>query len=344
MNSYERCMAAINWQKPDRVPVIPQNSDMSIQHADYSFIEASKDGEMIADALIKSYKEYGFDGIMLGPDAAVLAEAAGCETVYRHDDPPAIIGHALESLDDVDKLKPLDIYKDGRMKEWIKATKIIKKELGDKVFLITRADQGSFGMAALLYGMDKLAIELAMGEKKEQIIQLMEYGLKCHTDFARALKEAGADMTTCGDSYCGPGLIGPAYYTEYSFPFEKRAVEIIEGEIKLPYSIHICGDTNAIHDIWPKTGATMFEVDHMTDIVSLRKTTLGKTTLLGNLDTAMLCNGTPEDVEKAVTELFDIMLPESGFILSSGCSMSGNSSPELLAKMVECAKKFGQYK
>ena len=49
-------------------------------------------------------KKYKFDGLMLGPDAAILAEAAGCEAAYRETDPPAIVGHALENLDDVDKL------------------------------------------------------------------------------------------------------------------------------------------------------------------------------------------------------------------------------------------------
>lgn len=343
MNGFERCAAALSWQTPDRVPVIPQNSDMAIQHAGFSMIDASKDGEMIAEALIKAQREFGFDGIMLGPDAAILGEAIGCRTEYRHDDPPGIVAPFLDSLDDLDRLQPLDILNDGRMKEWLKATKIIKKELGDSVFLITRADQGAFDIAALLLGMENLSIELATGENKEKIHRLLEYGWNCHIAFAAAIKDAGAHMTTCGDSYSGPTLIGPAKYKEYSFPYEKRAVQEIENKIGISYSIHICGDTNGIHDIWPDTGATMFEVDHLTDILSLRKTTLGKTTLMGNLDTSMLCIGQPEDVETACKELLDIMLPESGFILSSGCSMSGNSSDELLAVMVECAEKYGRY-
>ena len=343
MNCFERVNAALSWQKPDRVPVIPQNSDMAMQHAGYSLIEGSHSGEMLADALIQSQKEYGFDGIMLGPDAAILAEAAGCKTEYRENNPPAIIGHAIEDLDEVDNLKPIDIQKDGRMHAWIEATKILKKEYGDSIFIISRADQGAFDMAALIYGMDKLSIELAMKTKPEQVRKLLEYGLDCHVRFADALKEAGADMVTCGDSYSGPTLIGPQYYEEYSFPYEVRAVEQIEGEIGIPYSIHICGETDAIHDIWPKTGAKMFEVDHLTDIKSLRRATLGKTAILGNLDTVLLCNGTPAEVEADAKELIEFMMPDSGFILSSGCSMSGNSSKELLHTLVESAKKYGIY-
>lgn len=344
MNCYERCAAAISWEKPDRVPVIPQNSDMAMQHAGYSLVEGSHDGEMLADALMKSQKEYKFDGIMLGPDAAILAEAAGCETAYRIDNPPAIIGHVLKDLDDVDKLKPVDILKDGRMHAWIKATRILKKEYGNSLFIISRADQGAFDMAALLFGMDKFSMELALQSNPSQVHKLLEYGLDIHVRFAAALKEAGADMVTCGDSYSGPALIGPAYYKEYSFPYEKKAVQKIEKEIGIPYSIHICGNTDAIHDIWPETGATLFEVDHLTNIENLRKSTLGRNAIIGNLDTWLLCTGTPGEVEKACKELIELMMPDSGFILSSGCSMSGNSSPELLHVMVESAKKYGVYK
>jgi MtaA/CmuA family methyltransferase len=229
------------------------------------------------------------------------------------------------------------------MHAWIEATKILKKEYGDSLFIISRADQGAFDMAALLFGMDKLSMELAMQTNTEQIHKLLEYGLDCHVRFAAALKEAGADMVTCGDSYSGPTLIGPKLYKEFSFPYEVKAVQQIEGEIGIPYSIHICGETDGIHDIWPETGAAMFEVDHLTDIRSLRNATMGKTTIMGNLDTELLCSGTPAEVEEASKELIGLMMPESGFILSSGCSMSGNSSRELLHVMVESAKKYGKF-
>ena len=48
MTPYERCMAALNWKKPDRVPVIPQNSDHAIHLAGYDMIEASKESKKLA--------------------------------------------------------------------------------------------------------------------------------------------------------------------------------------------------------------------------------------------------------------------------------------------------------
>lgn len=343
MDSYERCKAALDWARPDRVPVIPQNSDMAIHLAGYDMAEASKDPRKLASALVASQERFGYDGIMLGPDAAILAEALGCEVAYRAEDPPAVVGPALSDLADYRKLRVPDATREGRMPVWLEAARLIREKLGRSIFLVCRADQCAFSLAALLLGMENLSILLAEGERVEEIKAFLAFCNECHIAFARAISATGADMTTCGDSYGGPGIIGPANYREYVFPFEKAAAAAIQGEIGLPYSIHICGDTNAIHGLWPETGAACFEVDHKTEVSSLRRATLGRNAILGNLDTNLLCSGSVREVEAACAELIATMKPESGFFLSSGCSMSANSSPELLEAMVESAKRFGGY-
>jgi MtaA/CmuA family methyltransferase len=342
MTPYERCLAALNWEKPDRVPVIPQNSDHAIHLAGYDMIEGSKDAKKLANALLEAREKFGYDGIMLGPDAAILAEALGCPTEYRTEDPPAITGHIIESYDDVEKLRIPDMQKDGRLKVWLDATEILLNKCKD-IFIICRADQVAFSLAALLRGMENLSMDLTMGENVEGIQKLLDFCNQCHIEFARAIKAIGAHMTTCGDSYGGPELIGPKRYTQHVFPYEKEATGIIQYEIGLPYSIHICGNTDTIHDIWPDTDAAAFEVDHKTNIKSLRKASMGKNTIIGNLNTTMLCNDPPEMVTEACKELFDVMMPESGFILSSGCSMSANTKVENVEAMVEVAKEFGVY-
>ncbi len=343
MTSYERCMAALHWERPDRVPVVPQNSDMAIHLAGYDMIEASRDPVKLAISLLQSQSRFGYDGILLGPDAAILAEAVGCETVYRADDPPAIVGCAIQNLSEVKNLKVPDMAKDGRMHVWLDAIRIIRQRIGKSVFLICRADQCAFSLAALIYGMENLSLAIAEGEQSAEIEALLRYAHECHIAFARAIRDAGADMTTCGDSYGGPALIGPQTYETLTFPWEKAAANYIQKELGIPYSIHICGNTQGIHHIWPKTGAACFEVDHLTDIASLRRTTVGKNALLGNLDTGLLCYGTAGEVETECRKLFNLMGKESGFLLSSGCSMSTNSSPDLLAAMVDAAKEYGTY-
>jgi MtaA/CmuA family methyltransferase len=343
MTGYERCHTALQWGIPDRVPVVPQNSDMAIYLSGYGMQECLYNPEKLAFALLEAQERMQYDGILLGPDAAILAEALGCETVYREDDPPAIVNHILSDLSDVDQLHEIDLSKNKRINTWLEATRIILEKTKGKVFVICRADQGAFSLATLLRGSQEMMLDLALGENIPGIMKLLDFCNKIHIQFARMIRATGAHATTCGDAYCGPGLISPEMYMQYALSYQQQAVQQITKEMGLPYSIHICGTTDQIHDLWIKSDATFFEIDHCTDIVGLRKKTLGKIALLGNLDTALLCLGTPEEVKEKCKELFTCMFPSSGFILSSGCSMSANTKVENVLAMVEASREFGIY-
>ena len=290
MNGYTRCLKALKWEKPDRIPVIPQNSDMSIFMSGYGMKECLYDGRKLGSALLDAQEKMGYDGIMIGPDASILAEALGCEVNYRDEDPPAVTAPILESLDEVDRLKETDLTKNGRIRAWLDATKFILEKSKGELFVICRADQGAFSLASLLRGSQEFMMDLAMEENPEAIRKLLEFCNRIHIRFAKLVKESGAHATTCGDAYCGPGLISPEMYRRYALPYQKEAVRIIQDEIGIPYSIHICGKTDEIHDSWPETGAAFFEIDHCTDIVSLRKKTYGRTSLFGNINTSSLCS------------------------------------------------------
>lgn len=340
MNGFERTDAALKWKIPDRVPVVPQNSDMAICLSGYGMYECLHDPKKLANALLQAQEQMDYDGIMLGPDAALLSEALGCEVVYRENNPPAVVSHILENLSDVDKLQPIDLSKNKRIQTWLEASKIILEKTKGKVFLICRADQGAFSLATLLRGSQQLMLDLVMGEDKERVLTLLKYCNEVHIQFAAMIKSVGAHATTCGDAYCGPGLISPDMYKEYALPFQQIASKRITQEIGIPYSIHICGTTDLIHESWAQSGATFFEIDHCTNIKSLREVTYGKIALFGNLNTSSLCLSEPAEVQQACRELFDIVNPSTGFILSSGCSMAGNTKIENILAMVEISKKY----
>ena len=59
MNGYQRCWNALNWKEIDRVPVIPQNSDMSIHLSGYSMKECLYDPNKLAGALLQAQEKNG---------------------------------------------------------------------------------------------------------------------------------------------------------------------------------------------------------------------------------------------------------------------------------------------
>ena len=344
MNSLERCLAAIKHKIPDRVPVIPQDSQFAAFFTGYDMVEFSKDPKKIANGQIECCKKFGFDGIMMGPDAVILAEAIGAEVELSETESPKYKGGCLDKLEDVEKLKIIDPWKDGRLHVWLEAVKLIVESVGNEVLVIGRGDQGAFSCAAEVRGIENFLLDIALGEKEDLIYKLLKYCYDCGIEFMKAMKSVGAHVTTIGDSLSGPAVVSPETYEKYSFPYEKNLSDELK-RLNLGFSIHICGNTDAIMDKWVQTGADIFEIDHKTNFVEARKKTLGRICLLGNLDTSsVLLQGSPELVKEKARGVIDICMPHSGLILSSGCLVGRTTPHENMQALADSAKEFGVYK
>jgi MtaA/CmuA family methyltransferase len=249
----------------------------------------------------------------------------------------------LKSLDDVDKLHVPDPNKDGTLPELLKATRIVSQEIGDKAFIIGRADQGPFSLAALLLGMENFLLQLILNEKPDQMRRLFDFSLETVYRYALAQIENGAHMTSVGESLSGPDVCSPQTYKEFEWAYAKRLVEQLqEKDISLAY--HICGDATKIVPDMVATGATILELDYKVDLQAVKDATRGKTTVLGPIDpNLVMAHGTPDLVEEKCKEAIEIMAPDGGFILGPGCALPPETPPENIHAMVESAQKYGLY-
>lgn len=343
MNGLERSLLAIYHKKPDRVPVIPQDSHVAAYLAGYDQIEYAKDPVKIANAHLECTERFDFDGIIMGADTTVLAEAVGVEVAYSKEEGPRPVAGCISDYSKVKDLKPINPWKDARMPVWIEATRLLVEKAGKDKLIVARADQGAFSLASMMRGMQDFLMDVALGEEKEGIHALLRYCHECMYEFIKALKSVGAHVTTTGDSISGPGVVSPEVYNEYSFPYELDMSNRCK-QLGIPFAIHICGKTDPILDKWVETGAEIFEIDHKTDFKLAREKTVGKVCLLGNLDTSeVMYRGRPELVEKKAKEIIDICMPHSGLILSSGCLLGGDTPPENLQALSDSARKYGVY-
>lgn len=344
MNSLERCLAVINHRIPDRVPVIPQDAHVAAKLAGYDHIEYAKDPVKIANAQIECCERFGFDGIIMGADTVVLAEAVGVEVAYSKEECPRPVAGCIESYEDVKKLKPINPWKDARLPVWIEAVRIMVEKIGSEKLIIGRADQGAFSLASMMRGMQNFLMDVAVGEEKELIHELLRYCNDCMYEFIKALKSVGAHVVTTGDSISGPGVVAPNIYYEYSFPYELDMANRCKS-LGVPFSIHICGRTDPILEKWVETGAEIFEIDHKTNFELARKMTKDKVTLLGNLDCSeVMYHGTPHMVEEKAKEVMEICMPGGELILSSGCLLGSGTPVENMQALADSARKYGVYK
>jgi uroporphyrinogen decarboxylase len=298
-------------------------------------------GDMLAESMLRAWREFGHDMILLENGTGCNAEACGAHVTYRDDGAPVADEPILARLDEVDQLEVPDPETTFPMSEVLKATRILAKEIGDKAWIVARADQGPFDLASQLFGMENLMMAIATGEA-DGVNRLLDYARTVVTRYAFALLDAGGRSTSIGEPVSGPSLIAPADYRRYAMPQQRRMAEDLKARGGI-LANHICGDTVPIFEDYLSTGAQILEIDHVTDRRRAKDLARHNACLLGSLDTNVITLGTPADVENAVREAIDILAPDSGFILGPGCALGPETPPDNIHALIEAAHKFGVY-
>ena len=90
MTSLQRCMAVLNGEVPDMLPVIPQSFMYAVETAGLKISDVNKDGRKMAQAHILSQEKYGYDGCVIDFDDASIAEAIGAKVIFREDEPATV--------------------------------------------------------------------------------------------------------------------------------------------------------------------------------------------------------------------------------------------------------------
>lgn len=344
MTSLERCMTVLKGGVPDRVPVCLENFMHAATVADYTIRDYCLDGEKMANAHIKTWERFRHDMIDLENGVAALAQAVGCEVDFTEDAAPWVIAPAIESLEQVDKLKPIDPYQDGTLPEVIKATRLIAKEVGQHVCLLSEADQGPFSLASHILSPAELLPALLDPEKEALVHRLMEYTTEQVLRYARALIEAGAHLTMMGESIAGPDVCSPDIYRRFAFPYAKHLIETLRAEGK-ELGMHICGNATKIIEPMVNTGSIFLQVDYKINHDACKQAASGKTTLIGTVDpSGVMALGTPEQVTQKARYDIEHLGKDGGFILSPGCVLPHTTPDENVFALVETARVYGQYR
>jgi uroporphyrinogen decarboxylase len=344
MSSIERTMLTLQHKIPDRVPVDLHNFQVTARMAAVgSYANFFRDGEAMAEGQIKAWKRFGHDVLIVENGTAALAEACGVNVIYQDDAAPVAKEPAIKSLDEVDKLQVPDPYKVPILSENLKTTRIVSETIGDKAFIIGRADQGPFSLACEIRGMSEFMMDLALGEQLDKVHQLLDFCRQVTMRYALAQMEQGAHCTSIGDSPSGPDVISPSYYRQFAYPYVQRLVKDLSAKnVMLAY--HICGNSTPILGDMVSSGAAILEIDQKADMQTAKAVAKGKAVLLGPVDpSGVLANGTPESVTEKAREAIKILGVGGGLILGPGCALPASTPDENIDALIEAARRFGQY-
>lgn len=338
MTPRETILAAIYGRPHLRVPVAQHNFAFCVRQAGMTMEDYRSDPERAARCLVDAAKTFGYDCIIIDFDTASLAEAMGARLRFPEDDMASVEQPPLEALGDIHKLPLPDPEKDGRLPVWLETTRAVRRMVGDRLAVMARADQGPFGLLFQLRGHEAFMMDL-IDEEEETITNALAHCTEAGARFARAQLNAGADLTSIGDSAAGQSLISPADYSRFAKPAQAAYRRLMGAGV---LSLHICGKTNEIVDGMVRTGCEVLELDHQNDIVRSLQTVANRASVWGNIDPSLLSTGSADEVRDACRTVLEAAVSMTDrFVLCPGCLANADVPIENIRAMTAAARAWG---
>jgi uroporphyrinogen decarboxylase len=340
MNGYERIMAAFRGERPDTVPVMLHNFMMAAREAGVSMEQFRRDPTAAARSFIQAVESYGFDGLIVDVNTVTLAAAAGVPIDVPPDEPARTAGSLLSDIREVDDLGPVDISAHEGIQSWLETVRLLVGHFGNEILIRGNCDQCPFTLASMLRGSEAWLMDLLDPDQRERVDKLLQHCTGITKQFIRLMSTTGAHMTSNGDSFAGPELISPELYREFALPYE-RQITAVAHEVKLPYVLHICGNTAPIIKDMLRSGADGLELDYKTDVQLARTLMKDQTVFIGNVDpSGILAMGSLAQIEETTRRLLEVFADTSRFVLNAGCAIPPVTPSGNLRAFIRTARQF----
>ncbi len=333
MNGYQRIVATLEGQPVDRLALMPITMMFAADQIGVPYGRYAQDHRVLVDGQMATAERFGLDFVSVISDPA--REAADCgATVHYYDDQPPAIDEMAALLADksvLGRLKVPDPLGGGRMHDRVQAARLLREKAGGDL-LVEGWIEGPCAEAADLRGINRLMLDFF--DDPAFVQELFEFIVDMEVRFAKAQIEAGADLIGVGDA--AASLIGPRFYDEFVWPYEKRLVDAIHA-MGSRVRLHICGNINRILSSVGKLGCDIVDLDYMVPVEKAREAMGPDQVLLGNIHpVAVVCNGTPEAVRDALAECH--RQGGTRYIVSAGCEVPRQTPRENMEAMCEYAR------
>jgi uroporphyrinogen decarboxylase len=339
MNGYERISAALTGKPSDKVPIMLHNFMMAAEEHGITMSQYREDPSLSAECMIAAVDKYGYDGILVDFDTVTLAGALGVPVDFPEHEPARIKGTLMEDYSRLAYLPEVNIENYRYVNIWLEAVRKLCEHFGNEIFIRGNCDQCAFSLASMVRGLTEWMLDFYLQDEMN-ILALLEYCSQATEQFLKLMSQTGCHMLSNGDSPAGPELLPPEHYLKYALPFEIRAAETSHS-FRLPYALHICGNTGLILEDMIKSGADALELDYKTDICLIHEIVNDKVTFIGNIDpSGVLTMGTPDQVRSKTRELLEMYGNSNRFILNAGCAIPANAPPENIKAMIALARSF----
>jgi len=339
MNSYERVLAAMRRQEPDRVPILEFviHPEVIRRACPGAASQTEFEERMELDAVCAGHT---FRKVRVFADGTYLDEWGvlyGPSTEVQ-DHP---IRGPIASRDDLKRWSPPDPdlpHRLGALPELVRRFKHRKA-----IVFLQRA---AFMHSVSLRGFENLLADFVLDPTFAH--ELMDKVLEANLRLAQNAIRAGADIIVLADDYAGnqTTFFSPAHFEEFVRPRLKRMVDAIHdaGAMVIKHSdgnlwriLDRIVDTgvDAINPLEPVAGM---------DIGEVKRRYGDRVCLVGNIDCShVLSEAGESEVEEAVKQCLRQAGAGGGLIVASSNCIHSAVKPENYLAMIRAVKQWGRY-
>lgn len=286
----------------------------NISLLDYSF-----NPDIISKVAIDCCEEFDLESINIGISNRGMCEALGGKLKYFDNSLSIIEKPVVNYIDDIEKMKPVDMKNDGRYPIILEALKISKSKTNNKYPIIATII-GSFTNAINICG----ASNLLRWTKKypfavKKLLDKITYNTKLYIDECSTIG--------CYFYFAEPAssttLISPEQFKEFSYPYLNELINYTIKKSKIKPGLHICGRSKPIWKMIKKLEILSFSLDNIENLEELKNELGNYMRIAGNVaPVEVLYNGSIDDIDHSIREcILKGWDSPKGYTLTTGCQV-----------------------
>ncbi|MCM1051930.1 MAG: uroporphyrinogen decarboxylase family protein [Paenibacillus sp.] len=315
------------------VVAIPVMTHPGIEITGDTVLKAVSDGVAHCNAIVALANKYPTAAATVIMDLTVEAEAFGAEISFTENEVPAVIGHMLNSADDIYNLK-VPSLKAGRVPEYIKANLLAARAITDRP--VIGGCIGPFSLAGRLYDMSEIMVLIYQDPQAAHA--LLEKCTEFILRYCLAQKEAGVNGVMMAEP--AAGLMSNDDCRRFSSDYVKRIVDRVQDD-NFAVLLHNCGNTGHCTEAMVATGAAAYHFGNKCDMEQVIRDVPPTALAMGNLDpVSVFKDCTPTQMREATTKLLKKMSAYPNFVLSSGCDTPPHTPMENIDSFFEALHDY----
>jgi uroporphyrinogen decarboxylase len=295
--------------------------------------EVSRNGEILAQAHIDTFRLYNHRPIVVGIDIYNLEAEAYGATVDKPAGTgvPAISRHKYSTSKELINLKPFNPKTDGRIPMAMEAARRIADECPEADVRIPIS--GPFSLATNLMGFEDLLCEILT--EPDSVIRALNHLVAGQVEFCKEVVNQGLDIAFF-ESAATPPLLSPQDFKKIEFDALKDTMEKTAAVVGHPVPCIMGGDTAPILDSILQTGTGYVCCPAGTDqklFMDIMKKH-PEVTVRINMDPRPMTSKNFPDVEKEVDRVFELANNREKVCIGTGC-LPFETDPQAVLKTRE---------